>query len=114
MRPQLASIENEEENIFIDELLGETPRVWVGAKRLQDQSWIWVDGTEFSYKNFAPNEPNNSNGREDGILINWITSNGEGVNSKPKKWNDGNKKLLDELFPENQSVYGFICQYKAF
>ena len=43
MRPQLASIENEEENIFIDALLGGAANVWVGAKRLQDGTWIWLD-----------------------------------------------------------------------
>lgn len=114
MRPQLASIENEEENIFIDALLGGAANVWVGAKRLQDGTWIWLDGTEFSYKNWAPNEPDDSHGKEDNILINW-RSDGQYKDSKPGLWNDAIKRLIDELHDaELFPLQGFVCQYKAF
>ena len=82
LRPQLASIENEEENIFIDALLGGSANVWVGAKRLLDGTWIWLDGKEFSYKNWAPKEPNNHQKKVDSILIRWI-SDGKYKTSKP-------------------------------
>ena len=114
MRPQLASIENEEENIFIDALLGGAANIWVGAKRLQDGTWIWLDGTEFSFKNWAPNEPNNRKGKEDNILISW-QSHEIYKDSKPGLWNDATKRFIDELpDAEKFPLQGFVCQYKAF
>ncbi len=70
------------------------------SKRSIDSAdkWIWLDGTEFSYKNWAPNEPSNHRGAEDTIVINW---HGSG------KWNDGTNDDLTH-------INGFICQYKAF
>ena len=114
MRPQLASIENEKENIFIDALLGGAANVWVGAKKLQDGTWIWLDGTEFSYKNWAPGEPNNRKRGEDNILISW-EADGRYKDSKPWFWNDAIKKFIDDLPDRNKfPLQGFVCQYKAF
>ena len=114
MRPQLASIENEEENIFIDALLGGAANIWVGAKRLQDGTWIWLDGTEFSFKNWAPNEPNNRKAKEDNILISW-QSHAIYKDLKPGLWNDATKRFIDELpDAEKFPLQGFVCQYKAF
>ena len=114
LRPQLASIENEEENIFIDALLGGSANVWVGAKRLLDGTWIWLDGKEFSYKNWAPKEPNNHQKMEDSILISWI-SDGKYKTSKPGLWNDASKGDTNGKLPDSTNfVQGFICQYKAF
>ena len=36
---------------------------WVGAYR-SDDSWAWVDGSEFSYSSWASGEPNNDEGNE--------------------------------------------------
>ena len=110
----MASIENEKENIFIDALLGGAANVWVGAKKLQDGTWIWLDGTEFSYKNWAPGEPNNNKKGEDNILIRW-EGDGRYKDSKPGLWNDAIKKLIDDL-PDRHKfpLQGFVCQYKAF
>ena len=100
MRPHLVSIANKEEEIFIHSLLEDKRRVWLGG-RMIDDSWIWMDGTDFSYENWAPGEPNNNQylqeGVEDAIMINWVESGG---------WNDAPKVYT---FSD-----GFICQYKAF
>ena len=85
--------------------------VWVGGKKLYDGHWIWLDGTKFSYKNWAPGEPNNASnngagvGVEDSIVINWCESY-RSQNAK-MEWNDA---------PSNYLVYinGFLCQYRAF
>ena len=105
-RPYLASIANKDEEIFLNSLLGGTGNVWVGGKRLQDGTWIWIDGTEFSYTNWAPGQPDsNTNGgieaKEDSIMINW-RSNG--------KWND----IIDSGITDESYQNGFICQYNAF
>lgn len=69
-----------------------------------DDSWIWLDGTEFSYTNWAPDEPNNTQhlgeGVEDSIMINWDHDD------KIGGWNDAPKVYTFST--------GFICQYKAF
>ena len=108
-RPHLATISNKEEDIFLHSLLGGFSNVWVGGKKLYDGHWIWLDGTKFSYKNWAPGEPNNSPnngagvGMEDSIVINW---KGYRQNAK-MEWNDS---------PANHFHYinGFLCQYRAF
>ena len=111
-RPHLASIGNKEEEIFVNSLLGGTKNIWVGGKRLQDGTWIWTDGTEFSYTNWELGEPNNDPnpshpglGKEDSILINWISTG---------KWNDiPSNHGRSETLPYSNKVKGFICQYKA-
>ena len=89
--------------MFILSILEETTNVWVGGRRLSDDSWIWLDGTEFSYTNWATGEPNNKDDRgdwgEDAIVINDAGKDG--------KWNDLTK--IDTWFTQ-----GFLCQYLAF
>ena len=101
-RPHLASIANKEEETFlINSILGGASNVWVGARTLSDGSWIWLDGTEFSYTNWKANEPSNDFGKEDSIVINW---DGNG------KWND-----ITSSHPKPMHhVNGCICQYMAF
>ena len=103
MRPHLASIANKEEDIFIKSLLGGTQNVWVGAKKLNDGGWMWLDGTEFSYKNWAPGEPNDFP-HEDLILINW-----EKGRKGKMEWNNASNYEWVLSF-----VNGFLCQYRAF
>jgi len=101
-RPHLASIANKEEENFIKSLLEGTNNVWVGAKKMNDGSWIWLDGTEFSYTYWAPGEPNNYEG-EDYILINWVNGR-RGM----MDWNNAHNDV------DLKWVNGFLCQYKAF
>ncbi len=106
IRPHLASVANREEDIFLHELLGGVRGVWVGGRKLNhDDGWVWLDGTEFSYKNWQPGEPNNVGGEEDFIQINWIYQHGK----KGKMyWNDAPNDIPLDY------VAGFLCQYKAF
>ena len=88
--------------MFILSILEETTNVWVGGRRLSDDSWIWLDGTEFSYTNWATGEPNSYQGRkEDSLMINC------GLLDYIEGWNDE---------PKYQTVNtnGYLCQYKAF
>ncbi|XP_035699571.1 plasminogen-like [Branchiostoma floridae] len=55
----LASIGSSLENYFITSLISKGPmRVWIGLRRL-GRSWKWIDGAPVTYRNWAPDEPNN-------------------------------------------------------
>merc|ERR1711973_17962 len=61
--------------VFTDQI------VWLGGRRVHgSNTWKWDDGTPWSYKNWRHNEPNNNQGREDCIIINW--------GSDRRGWND--------------------------
>ncbi|KAI8522210.1 hypothetical protein Bbelb_019640 [Branchiostoma belcheri] len=63
----LASIQNQEENNFVKDLIKKAPakQVWIGLRK--GRRWKWSDGARLSYRNWSPGEPNNSfwSGRED-------------------------------------------------
>ena len=82
--------------------------MWVGGRKLFDGTWIWLDGTEFSYKNWASGEPSNNDGKEDAILIN---SQYEVSKEGNMEWNDAPNDVDLKNF---QWLSGFLCQYKAF
>jgi len=56
---------------------------WLGGY-LEKGKWQWVTGESFTYKNWASGQPDNSNGREDKIII--IRVQLWGANSG--QWND--------------------------
>lgn len=65
----LASIESATENAFVASLLpsaagGPDTAAWIGLLRTAASSWQWVDGSAFSYTNWAGGEPNNAIGNE--------------------------------------------------
>ena len=71
----LATITNSDENNDVDEIA--TSNEWLGGTDKEVEGvWEWITGEEWTYSNWNPNEPNNSN-NEDGL---HIYSNG--------KWND--------------------------
>jgi len=76
----LATLTTQAENDFVMPLClpGEGVSSWLGGKRVGD-AWTWVTGEKWSFSNWAPGEPNNTNGIEF-YLISWI----DGVT-----WNDG-------------------------
>jgi hypothetical protein len=76
----LATLTTLAENDFVMPLClpGEGASSWLGGKRI-GENWAWVTGEAWSFTNWAPGEPNNTNGVEF-FLISWI----DGVT-----WNDG-------------------------
>jgi hypothetical protein len=76
----LATLTSQAENNFVMPLCqpGEGLSSWLGGRRVGD-AWTWVTGEKWSFTNWAPGEPNNTNGVEF-YLISWV----DGVT-----WNDG-------------------------
>ncbi|MEE2894591.1 MAG: lectin-like protein [Planctomycetota bacterium] len=79
----LASINSEQESGFVRDLLGTSTASYVlgGSQSPEgsepDDGWQWMDGSEWSYTNWLPNEPNDAGGAED-----FIAANPDG------RWND--------------------------
>ncbi|XP_027143462.1 type-2 ice-structuring protein-like isoform X2 [Larimichthys crocea] len=77
----LASIHNILEYHAIQNLIQSTTenkikiKTWVGGSDAQEEGeWFWSDGTEFSYSNWCPGEPNNYQGQHC-LQINYGTGN---------------------------------------
>jgi len=90
----LASIHDMETNLLLNSLANERT-VWLGGYRVEDGEdiWAWTDGSQWDFDSWHKNEPNDKNGGEDFLAMNW--------GGQPKTtWNDyyGHKS-----FP-------FICQ----
>ncbi|KAL0968615.1 hypothetical protein UPYG_G00269200 [Umbra pygmaea] len=72
----LVSVHSTEEYDAIRRLVsssaGGDPATWIGGTDIyQDRTWFWSDGTRFDYDNWSPGEPNNFNGREPCMIMNW-------------------------------------------
>ena len=68
----LASIENEEENVFVSSF-SPTEEYFIGyTDNITEGNFYWLDGSESTYTNWASNEPSNSgpSGDEDFVVIN--------------------------------------------
>ncbi|XP_077100094.1 galactose-specific lectin nattectin-like [Siphateles boraxobius] len=71
----LASVGNKPENDFLLSLLpSSSTRTWIGANdAVQDGHWLWSDGSVFSYTNWCTGEPNNYQGPENCLEINFTS-----------------------------------------
>lgn len=89
---RLASIHSRMDNQLLATLYPcVATRAWVGGLHLQQgTSYIWTDGTDFNYQNWAPGEPNNLHGKEFCMEM-----------YRTGKWND---------MPCNSQQF-FICEY---
>ena len=73
----LASVGSEEENNFISSL--SSVALWLGGTdSAQEGTFVWSDGTAWTYQNWNSGEPNNL-GNEDCVISKWKTIG---------KWND--------------------------
>ena len=66
----MASVGSEEEDNFINSLgsnfyLG-------GSDSAQEGTWVWSDGTAWTYVNWGSGAPNNENNDENCIIGNWF------------------------------------------
>ncbi|KAL7875557.1 hypothetical protein AOLI_G00105200 [Acnodon oligacanthus] len=70
----LVTIESQEEmNAVIAVLSGKTGPFWIGLREKgqegNSKSWIWSDGSQFSYSNWKTGEPNNNDHNNCGALL---------------------------------------------
>ena len=90
----LVTITSKEEQEFIRDLLSKNGKknsdYWLGGYR-EGKNWQWVTGEDFTYKNWAPGEPNNDNGQNKLMF----SSSGRG------KWDDN----------RDSTMSGYICEW---
>ncbi len=93
----LATVRNEEENIFIynevQRLNGAVRRAWIGLTDVAQQgTYVWTSGEPVTYTNWAAGEPNHAGGVEFYAQIPWYST----------QWND-NRDL-----PSDDPCYGVV------
>ncbi|XP_039674880.1 galactose-specific lectin nattectin-like [Perca fluviatilis] len=92
----LASVYSEEEYVFlktfINQVTGENRRTWIGGfDSVKEDMWMWSDGSTFDYKSWAPGQPDNIDGVEHCLEMNFQDN-----------WNDDSCA----------NVYPFVCSKK--
>ncbi len=68
MGGHLVSIESQEEQDFVNGILGSKDNYWIGLVR-DGSSWRWTDGTEFSFTQWDDNQPDNYENSEDAVRL---------------------------------------------
>ena len=65
----LVAISSEAEDAFVNSLIG-SEESWIGLNDLATQeTYVWTDGTTFSYDNWNTNQPSNTNNKQDCVKI---------------------------------------------
>ena len=63
----LVSIHSDEEQSFLTKFAFNTNKaqnhVWIGARRISNDKFVWEDNTSFNYTNWAKTQPNNLDGK---------------------------------------------------
>uniref|UniRef100_A0AAV2L344 C-type lectin domain-containing protein n=1 Tax=Knipowitschia caucasica TaxID=637954 RepID=A0AAV2L344_KNICA len=72
----LVSVHSLEENTFIGDLIfkatGSNTGTWLGGTdAVVNNRWMWSDGTRWDFEQWFTDEPNNRDGREEGLMINF-------------------------------------------
>uniref|UniRef100_A0A667YV90 C-type lectin domain-containing protein n=1 Tax=Myripristis murdjan TaxID=586833 RepID=A0A667YV90_9TELE len=93
----LASVHSLDEYKFMQDLVlartGEYTRTWIGGSdAIQNNVWMWSDGSRFDFQGWGWGEPNNHQGRESCVEINYGGT----------RWNDW---ACEDQFP-------FVCVKK--
>ena len=106
----LATISDADEQRFIENLInenGDRNHYWLGGYRNSTNEWVWVDGTQFNYTNWASGRPDNFGGREDKLIIARTQSP---IGARPGQWDD----VFDTINTDGDSYWrsiGFIIEW---
>lgn len=86
----LASSGSAKEQSFLIKLSEKTNRsyIWIGGYLTESGSWKWTDGTEFDYKCWDDNQPDNFENKETCIRFANKTIEFEDWTARKGKWND--------------------------
>jgi hypothetical protein len=91
MGGNLVTINSAEEQDFLNSSFGSAQLYWTGLNDIEvEGTFEWASGEEVTYANFAVDEPNNWQGLEDVVTMNW---DGAGA------WND---------YPDNFNLLGIV------
>ena len=77
----LATITSLAENDWVyGNVVNGVPGIWLGGTdEVVEGTWKWINGESWGYTNWTSGEPNNSQGGEDYLMLNWPQGQG---------WND--------------------------
>ncbi|XP_065145822.1 galactose-specific lectin nattectin-like [Paramisgurnus dabryanus] len=76
----LASVRNIVENNFLLSVLAADTSVWIGGHDAAvEGQWLWTDGSQFDFTNWCSGQPDNFQGNENCLEINYTTN---------RCWND--------------------------
>ena len=105
-KAHLVSITSKEENNFVSSLLQEGDTAWIGGTKLGDGSWIWIDGSVWSYENWetSPEEQQQEQEHDSLAMIKHDENARNGV------WYGFHRDT--NILPP--SDVGYVCQYLAF
>ena len=92
----LVTVTSQEENDFIVNLAGDSSYLWIGGRTGDKNTWYWITGESFEYKNWSEGEPNDTDGKEDALEI-YLPKTGHNG-----EWND----------TDNSHCSAFICEYE--
>ena len=111
----LAVIENANEQAFILNLIrsGNKNFYWLGGYR-DGNRWRWINGANFSYRNWAPNQPDNHQNRQNKLIIIRVTTNLLVDGARAGQWDDVNTdgRVLGEIY-FNADNKGLIIEWDA-
>lgn len=112
----LATITSEEEQADLEELLaiGTKNAYWLGASDLNyDGNWQWITNEEFSYHNWANQQPDRYLKSENSLMI-YREANPLNKDSGFGQWNDlsPDGTCEDDTF-FGLDNFGFICEWES-
>ncbi|XP_072097533.1 C-type lectin BpLec-like [Mobula birostris] len=95
----LATVISAEHNKFVAKVISTAdaskPFAWIGLNDIwKEGAYTWADGTCYTYRSWAKNQPDNHQGTEDCVHIQYFSGSAT--------WND---------FPCGSRI-GFVCAYK--
>uniref|UniRef100_A0A8C6TAT9 C-type lectin domain-containing protein n=1 Tax=Neogobius melanostomus TaxID=47308 RepID=A0A8C6TAT9_9GOBI len=112
----LASIHSAEEHTFISGLIkeanGENWQTWIGGQdAVQENLWLWSDGSVWDYSNWGEEEPNNAGGNEHFAVIYWeVTVHKKSVQNK----NRTKSYTHHNVFAQEQIICKVIHKIQTF